>query len=92
MWQLQATMHANFPNKGFAGAIIDYETGKSFEFRYLIKMDKYRDIYMKSFPNELGRLAQGIRDVPGTDTIYFIPHADVPVGTTVTYGLIVCKY
>ena len=47
---------------------------------------------MKSFPNELGRLAQGIRDVPGTDTIDFIPHADVPVGTTVTYGLIVCTY
>ena len=44
---------------------------------------------MKSFANEIGRLAQGIRDVPGTDTIDFIPHTDVPVGTTVTYGRIV---
>ena len=44
LWQLQATMHANFPNEGFARAIIDYETGKSLEFCHLIKMDKYRDI------------------------------------------------
>ena len=30
--QLQETMHANFPNKGFSGAIIDDETGKLLEF------------------------------------------------------------
>ena len=47
---------------------------------------------MKSFSNELGRLAQGIRDVPGTNTIDLIPHADVPVGTTVAYGHIFCTY
>ena len=47
---------------------------------------------MKSFANELGQIAQGIRDVPGTDTIDFIPHTDVPVGTTVTYGQIVFTY
>ena len=51
MWQLQATIHANFPNEGFARAIINDETGKSLEFRHLIKMDKYCDIWMKSFTN-----------------------------------------
>ena len=55
-------------------------------------MDKYRSIWMISFSNELGRLAQGICDVPSTDTIDLIPHADVPVGTTVTYAQIVCTY
>ena len=85
-------MYANLPNKGFDGAIIDYETGKYLEFCHLIKMEKYRDIWMKSFTNELGRLAQGICDVPGTDIIDSIPHADVTVGTTVTYGRIVCTY
>ena len=55
-------------------------------------MDKYRDIWMKSFDNELGRLAQGIQDVPGTDTFDSITHTDVPVRTTVTYGRIVCTY
>ena len=85
-------MHANLPKEGFAGAIIDDETGKSLEFRHLINMGKYCDIWMKSFANELGGIAQGIRDVTGTDTIDFIPHTDVPVGTTVTYGRIVCMY
>ena len=55
-------------------------------------MDKYRDICMKSFGNELGQLAQEIRDVPGTKSLDFIPHTDVPVGTTVTYEQIVCTY
>ena len=55
-------------------------------------MEKYRDIWMKSFANELGRLAQGIQDVPGTDTIDFIPHTDVQVRTTATYGRILCTY
>ena len=92
MWQLQVTMHANFPNEGFARAIINDETGKSLEFRHLIKMDKYFDIWMKSFANELGCLAQGIHDVPSNNTIDCIPHADVPVRTTVMYGRIFCTY
>ena len=47
---------------------------------------------MKSFANELGCLAQGIRDLPVTDTIDFIPHPNVSFGTTVTYGRIVYRY
>ena len=47
---------------------------------------------MESFANELGCLAQGIRDVLGTDTIDFIPHSYVPFGTTAPYGRIVCTY
>ena len=92
LWQLQATMNANFPKEGFAGAIVDNEIGKSLEFWHLIKMDKYRNIWMKSFANELGWLAEGIRDVPGTNTIDFITNSGVPVVTTVTYGRIVCTY
>ena len=92
LWQLQTKMHTNFPNEGFARAIIDDETRKSLEFRHLIKIDKYRDIWMKSFANELGRLAQGICDITGTDTIDFIPHAEVIFRTTVTYRRIVYTY
>ena len=47
---------------------------------------------MTSFANELGRLAQGIRDIEGTDTIDFIPYSDVPTDQTVTYGRIICTY
>jgi hypothetical protein len=85
-------MQENFPTENFACAILDEETGRSLEFRHLIKLDKYRDIWMHSFANELGRLAQGIRNIPGTDTIDFIPFSDVPKGEAVTYGRIVCMF
>ena len=49
-------------------------------------------MWIKSFANELGRLAQGIRDVKGTNTIYFIPCNAVPPECTVTYGCIVVNY
>ena len=55
-------------------------------------MDKYRDIWTRSFANELGRLAQGVADrETGTNTVFFIPRHKVPKGRTVTYGRIVCK-
>ena len=92
VYQLHTTMAAKFPNKNYAHAILDEETGKALEFRHLIKLDKYRNVWMKSFANELGRLAQGIRDIPGTDTINFISFADVPDGEMVTYGRIVVTY
>ena len=85
-------MHANFPKEGFSRTIIDNETGKSLEFWHLINMETYRNIWMNSFANVLGQLTQGIRDVPGTDTIDFITHIVVPVRTTITYGQIVCTY
>ena len=83
-------MNAKFPDENFAGAILDDKTVKSLEFRHLININKYRSIWMKSFANELSRLAQVIRDISGTDTIKFIPYYDVPVQTTVTYGQTVC--
>ena len=64
----------------YACAVVDESTGKSVEFIHLIKMDKYRDVWMHSFANELGRLAQGIRNIKGTDTIKFIPFSSVPKG------------
>ena len=56
----------------FADAIIDDKTGKNLEYRDLIKRPELRERWYKSLANELGRLAQGIRDIPGTNTIFFI--------------------
>ena len=76
----------------FVGAIIDDKTGKSLEYRQLIQIDRYKKIWSRSYANELGRLAQGIRDIPGTDTIKFIRKYQVPKGRKVTYGRIVCTH
>ena len=62
----------------FAGAIIDDNTGQSLEYRDLIKWPELRDTWFKSLANEPGRLAQGIRDIKGTDTILFIPKSEIP--------------
>ena len=62
----------------FANVIIDEDTEKSLEYRYLVKMEKYHDTWTASFANELGRLAQGIHEVPVTNTIFFIPKSDIP--------------
>ena len=62
----------------FAVAIIDHETGKALEYRDLIKIDKHRDTWSKSLANEIRRLAQGIREIVGTNTMFFVRKSDMP--------------
>ena len=78
----------------FAGAIIDYVTGEAMEYRHLIKSKKHRAVWEHSLSNEIGRLAQGIRDVKGTDTIFFIQKSEIPKDRLrdITYGRIVVSY
>ena len=90
--QLQHSLKENLPKELYACAVVDESTGKSLEFRHLIKMDKYGDVWMHSLANELGRLAQGIRTIKGMDTIECILLSSVPKGETVTYSRIVCKF
>jgi hypothetical protein len=70
----------------FIGAIIDDNTGNVLEYHHLMKMDKHK------IANEIGRLFQGIRNVPGTDTCFFIPKSLVPAHKRHTYGRICCNY
>ena len=78
----------------FAGSIIDNVTGESMEYRNLIKSDKHRAIWEHSLANEIGRVAQGIRNIKGTETIFFIPKSEIPKDRfrDVTYGKIVVSY
>lgn len=64
------------------------------EYRDLIKRPELREQWLKSLANELGRLSQGIRDIKGTNTIFFIPKSDIPPERRreVTYGRIVVAY
>ena len=67
-------------------SVFDPDTGKSLKYRQLIKHPTLKHIWLHSSANEFGRLAQGIRDIPGTDTITFIPRKMVPQHKRVTYG------
>ena len=78
----------------FAGAIIDETTGEKMEYRDLIKRPELMETWYTSLANELGRLAQGIRDVKGTDTVDFIQLSEIPMDRRkeITYGRIVVAY
>ena len=77
-----------------AGAIINETTRKYLEYRDLMKIEKYRDTWATSLANKIGRLAQGIRDILGTNTIEFIRKTDIPKDRRrdITYGRIVVDY
>ena len=78
----------------FAGAITCKETGQPLEYRDLIKRPEVKEIWEKALSNELGRLAQGVREIKGTDTIFFIKKSEIPKDRLkdVTYGRIVVSY
>ena len=81
-------------SKYFVAAVIDPETGESLEYRDLLKRPELKEQWQTSFANEVGRLAQGIRDIKGTNTIHFIPRSEIPADRMkdVTYGRLVVEY
>eukprot|EP00804_Cyclotella_cryptica_P020395 CCRYP_012625-RA/>CCRYP_012625-RA protein AED:0.63 eAED:0.63 QI:0/-1/0/1/-1/1/1/0/284 len=59
-------------------AVIDNKTGDSLEYRHLVKHPKYREVWSRSYANELGCLTNGIRDIPGTKMMQYIRKCDIP--------------
>ena len=72
-----------------ANSVTHHISGVDQEYRHLIKGPE-RKMWERSFANKLGQLAQGIREVKGTNTVIFIPKSKVPKDKKVTYGKIVC--
>ena len=61
-----------------AGAIMDVNGGL-LEYIHLMKREEYRNIWGKSYGNELGRLSQGIGyNIKGTDTVFFTKKQNIP--------------
>jgi hypothetical protein len=52
-------------------AVIHPVTGKGMEYTALMKEPRLQPLWMRGFGNECGRLFQGIREFPGTDTCFF---------------------
>jgi hypothetical protein len=57
-----------------------------------MKDTRLQPLWTRGFGNECGRLFQGIRDIPGTDTGFFIELKNIPNDRKITYGKIVCDY
>jgi hypothetical protein len=57
-----------------------------------MKDPQLKPLWTRGFGNECGRLFQGIRDIAGTDTCFFIKLNDIPKDRKITSGKIVCDY
>jgi hypothetical protein len=60
------------------------------EYMALMKDPRLQPLWTRGFGNEYGRLFQGIHDIPGTDTCFFIKLTYIPKDRKITYGKIVC--
>jgi hypothetical protein len=49
-------------------------------------------LWTRGFVNECGRLFQGVRDIPATDTCFFIKLTNIPKDRKIACGKIVCAY
>jgi hypothetical protein len=75
-----------------ANAVIDPSTGAMLEYAQLRKGED-ADIWLRSFGNEIGRLAQGYAPYTksGSDTLFFIAHSDKPADRKATYMRVVAS-
>jgi hypothetical protein len=74
-----------------ANAVIHPITGKEMEYMALMKDPHLQPLWKRGFGNKCGRLFQGIRDIPGTDTCFLIKFTNVPKDRNIIYGKIVCN-
>jgi hypothetical protein len=73
-------------------AVMHPVTGKEMEYMALMKDPRLQPLWNRGFGNECGRLFQGIRDIAGADTCFFIKLTNIPKDRKITYGKIVCDY
>jgi hypothetical protein len=75
-----------------ANAVVHPITGKEMEYMALMKDPRLQPLWTRGFGNECGRLFQGIRDIPGIDTCFFIKLPNIPKDIKITYGKKVYDY
>jgi hypothetical protein len=75
-----------------SNAVIHPVTGKEMEYSALMKDPGLQPLWTRGFGNEFGLLFQGIRDIPGADTCFFIELKNIPKDRNITYGKIVYDY
>jgi hypothetical protein len=61
-----------------ANAVVHPVTGKEMEYTALMKDPSLQSLWKRGFGNEVGRLFQGIRDIPGTNTCLFVELTNIP--------------
>jgi hypothetical protein len=81
--------HNQWSQHNQVNAVIHPVTIKEIEYLALMKDPRLQPLWTRGFGNKYGRLFQGIRDIPGTDTCFFIGLKNIPNDRKITYGKIV---
>jgi hypothetical protein len=76
----------------YVNAVVHPATDKEMEYKALMNDPNLQPLWKKGFGNEAERLFQGIRDIPGTDTCFFVELKNIPRDIKITYGKIDCLY
>jgi hypothetical protein len=84
--------HNHWSQRPQAKSVIHPVTGKEMEYSALVKDPRLQQLWARGFGNECRRLFQGIRDIPGTDTCFFVDLKNIPHDRKITHGRIVCDY
>jgi hypothetical protein len=58
----------------------------------LMKDPDLQPLWKRGFGNEVGQLFQGICDIQGTNTRFFVELKNILKDRQITYGKIVCDY
>jgi hypothetical protein len=73
-------------------SVIHPVTGKEMQNKDLLKDTILGPLFEIGLSNELGRICQGIRDVAGTNTAFFIDLTSIPKDRKITYCKLVCDF
>jgi hypothetical protein len=67
-----------------ANVVVHPVTGKEIKYIGLMKDPHLQPLWKRGFGNGVGRLFQGIREIPGTDTCLFIKLTSIPKDRQIT--------
>jgi hypothetical protein len=62
------------------------------QYKDIMKDPELGPLFEIGLGNELGRICQGIQDIAGTNTAFFVELASIPKDQKITYGKLVCYY
>jgi hypothetical protein len=82
----------HWTNIQMADSVVHPVTDKEMEYMALMKDPILKSLWKRGFGNEVGRLFQGICDIQGTNTRFFVEIKNIPKDRQITYGKIVCDY
>ena len=87
---IENCMQSNLPEHSQHANHILISKGTKLSIDQLIQEEPHT--WKISVSNEIGRMAQGIRNVKGNDVLVFIPRHKVLANEKVTYGNMICDF